>query len=310
MPERVRIGVVGLGRRWERYRPALTATASPCEVRAVCDPSPRRAVRVAGALGCEAAGGLVELLENPQLEAALILDPAWYGSWPLDRALRAGKSVLYAPPQGGAENEADDFHQHVDEPRLVAMVPFVAAIAPAVLRLRALLEKHLGPPRVVSVDGTAARPLAGTRLLSSGALLPALYLCGELIGSPPESVWAAVPQHSGMVNLTFSFPKGVAARVTLTSGGGTGWRVRVSAANGTAEAILPRALRWRDAAGDHALRLPPYRGPDDLLRRFAESVRTGKPARPSLADARRAHSWLRAARRSYAEGSPVSIGPG
>src|SRR5947209_6538868 len=98
MTGRLRVGILGLGRRWQGYRPALTGPASPVEVRAVCNPLARRAFRIARQLRCEADDGAEDLLDRPDLDALLFLDPAWHGLWPLERACRAGKPVFCAAP--------------------------------------------------------------------------------------------------------------------------------------------------------------------------------------------------------------------
>jgi predicted dehydrogenase len=308
MPNRLRVGVIGLVRRWERYRLALTEPGSPLRVRAIYDPSARRTARVARQLQCEAADGTESLLDHPKIDAVLLLDSPWHGLWSLERACQAGKPIFCAAPLTCDEGHAHELGQHFHEHSFPVMTAFATGLAPAVGRLRVLLDKHLGPVRTISCIGSIGRHATGETLLASGVLLPALHLCGELLAAAPTTVWAAAPAGSGVVNLTFAFPDGRAALVVLTAGASAGWRIAVTAEKGTAEASLPRRLRWRDAAGEHALRLPPQRTPQDLLHCFAESVRSGQPLRPSFEDACRALAWLRAARRSHAEGRAVAPG--
>ena len=47
MQVRLRVGVLGLGRRWRRYRPVIERLRRQLVVRAVCDALPRRAERQA-----------------------------------------------------------------------------------------------------------------------------------------------------------------------------------------------------------------------------------------------------------------------
>src|SRR5262245_36753781 len=84
MAARLRIGVIGLGRRWPRYRQALEALAGEVRAVAVHDPSAHRADEEARALGCEAAGGVLELLERRDVEAVLVPGGAWPGLWPVE----------------------------------------------------------------------------------------------------------------------------------------------------------------------------------------------------------------------------------
>src|SRR5437868_3285519 len=96
MAARLGIGVVGLGRRWPRYRQALAALRREARVVAVYDPAQARAREEARQLGCDAATGVIELLERDDVEAVLTLGGAWFGLWPVERTCRLGKPVLCA----------------------------------------------------------------------------------------------------------------------------------------------------------------------------------------------------------------------
>jgi predicted dehydrogenase len=187
------------------------------------------------------------------------------------------------------------------------MVALASGIAPAVARLRVLLDKHLGPVRSVSCTKSIDRVATGPALLASKTLLEGIHLCRQLIGAAPETVWAAVPEAGSMVNLTFAFPGGPVASIALTVGRSAPWRAVVSAEKGSAEALLPRRLRWQDAGGWHALCLPRERAPVVLLRRFAEAVAAGRSPQPSLEDACQAYAWLEMARRSHAESRSIGF---
>ena len=71
MSTRLRVGVIGLGRRWRRYRHALEALRKRVAVRAVCYQVARRAEDEARRLGCAAAAGPADLLERDDVDAAL-----------------------------------------------------------------------------------------------------------------------------------------------------------------------------------------------------------------------------------------------
>src|SRR5271166_5500917 len=91
---RLRVGVIGLGRRWRRYRRLLARLRDHVEVRAVCDQIAHRAEIEARQFDCAAAAGPVELLERPDVQAVLLLDAQWYGLWPLEHACRINKPIL------------------------------------------------------------------------------------------------------------------------------------------------------------------------------------------------------------------------
>jgi predicted dehydrogenase len=84
-------------------------------------------------------------------------------------------------------------------------------------------------------------------------------------------------------------------------------RFEVVAEAGTATAVLPRQLRWRDADGQHAQRLPPRSAEQSSLERFIVALRDGQPLRPCFEDAYQALTWLRAAARSRSEGTCIAL---
>jgi predicted dehydrogenase len=310
MTQRPGVGVIGLGRRWERYRPALAAADCRLAVRAVYDRFASRAADVAQEFACEVADGIEDLLDRQDLDALLLFDAAWHGLWPLERAARSNKPIFCAAPLTCDDNHADE----VVRALLGRPQPTMSALAtdslPAAARLRVLLEHQLGPPRLVSCSVHVSRQRTCQALLNSGALLPAFQLCRELLGEAPDTVWTAAPSGSGMVNVSFGFPEARAVLVSLCSGHGTGWRVVVEAERGVAAIVPPRRLKWRVASGQHSLRLPPYSKSKDLLRRFAEAVVTERQPRPTFAEVMPALAWLRAARKSHAENSPVRLADG
>src|SRR5258708_32856776 len=107
MPLRLRVGVIGLGRAWRRYLPALHWLRDRFDVRCVYDQRPRRCETTARNLGCGIAAGVVDLLERPEVEALLLLGRAWFGLWPVAQACRLGKPVFCAPSLVHDEPHAD-----------------------------------------------------------------------------------------------------------------------------------------------------------------------------------------------------------
>src|SRR3954469_5473092 len=107
MAERLRVGVVGLGRRWAApSRPALLALRDRFAVRGVTDPCPRRAARAARDLGCPAAPGVLALLDT-DLDAVLLLGRPWYRLWPLEQACRLGRPVYLGTSLAADDARAD-----------------------------------------------------------------------------------------------------------------------------------------------------------------------------------------------------------
>ncbi len=141
---RLRVGVIGLGRRWRRYRPILARLRDHIEVRTVCDQVARRAEIEARRLRCTASAGPVELLERGDVEAALLLDPQWFGLWPLEHACRAKKPVFCALSPDSDDAHADALHQQIQESGLPVFLALGPVLAPATMHLRELLTHRLG----------------------------------------------------------------------------------------------------------------------------------------------------------------------
>ncbi len=132
---RLRVGVIGLGRRWRRYRALLARLRDHVEVRAVCDHIARRADSEAQQFDCAAAVGPVELLERPDVEAVLLLDPQWYGLWSLEYACRVNKPVLCALSPTSDDTYADTLRQRIDKSGLPVLMALPPLLAPATRRL-------------------------------------------------------------------------------------------------------------------------------------------------------------------------------
>ena len=77
---------------------------------------------------------------------------------------------------------------------------------------------------------------------------------------------------------------------------------------GWATAALPDRVQWTAPDGKHG-HVPPRQRPlgQLLLERFFDAVKTGQPPEPSLEEAHRVLTWLRAAAASRAEGRRVEL---
>jgi predicted dehydrogenase len=304
MARRLRVGIIGLGRRWRRYGPALLRLGDRFAVRAVCDQVARRAEAEAKALGCAAAAGPADLVERADVDAVLLLDRQWFGLWPLERACAAGKPVFCAASPADDDAHADAVAAQVRDRGLAVFMAHPSTCSPALDRLEALLAERLGAARVVRVEqAVAAR--AGADLLRAPALLPLLARCAAVIGMRPGGVWAvASPAGLGTVVLEGD---GRAAQVSLRAGPaiGAACRVEVVAEKGTVVAELPRRVCWRDDGGLNVQRLPCRPAAEVLLERFADALRSGERPRPGFDDACAALALLRAAWRSRDEGRQV-----
>jgi predicted dehydrogenase len=305
---RLRVGVIGLGRCWRRYRPLLARLREHVEVRAVCDQIARRAEIEAQQFDCAAAAGPVELLERPDVEAVLLLDSQWYGLWPLEHVCRINKPVLCVSSPASDAAHADALRQQIQSSGLSVLMALPPLLAPATRQLREMLTHRLGQVRLVRADWSTAPHPKGD-LLDNDAVLPLLAACAWLLDDVPRSVWTLDGDRAAFVSLMLRFGCDRLAQVNLwtATAGRTPPRFEVVAEAGTATAVLPRQLRWRDADGQHAQRLPPRSAEQSSLERFILALRAGQPLRPSFEDAYQALTWLRAAAQSRSEGKCISL---
>jgi predicted dehydrogenase len=305
----LRLGVIGLGRRWRKhYLPALLRLRDRFEVRSLCDQVASRAIRQARRLGCDAAAGPTELLERSDLDAVLLCDSQWYGLWPLEPACRLGKPVFCCGSLEADDAHADSLCQQVRDSRLVVMVELAPRIQPAVQRLRELLDTSLGPARLVLGSLAEPSPRPG-RLGGSG--IAVLDACTLLLGAVPVSVQEASVESSGLTSMLLDFGNGRAAQLChyRVPSGRASVRLRVVAERGVAMAELPDRLRWTDATGRHQhtwLRERPVA--EVLLEQFHRTVVEKVPPQPSLDDAYRILGWLRTAALSQTEGKRLTLG--
>jgi predicted dehydrogenase len=308
---RLHVGVLGLGRRWRsRYRPALLALSDRFAIRAVCDPIAARAAKEARELQCAAVAGPVALLENPAIDALLLLEAPWYRLWPIEVACRAGKPVFSAPVAALAAESAP-FRQQVRDCRLPVMMGLAPRLAGPTLRVQELLRGPLGPARVVTVD--YLQPL--DREPEPGALLgpagPAvLDWCLAFFDQPPASV-QAIRASAGLASVLVEFADGRAAQVVRRQGSErkAGLRLEIVTANGTAGIDLPDRLRWRTRTSQHLERLarcPPLARV--LLEHFHQAVTERQAPQPGLDDAWMALRCLDAAKQSAPEGRRIILG--
>jgi predicted dehydrogenase len=310
MSTRLRVGVLGLGQRWQRCLALLPGLRGVLEVSAVCDPRPGRAEPAARALHCAVAAGPNDLLERDDVRALLLFDAPWYGLWPLEVAARLGKPVFCAATLAH-EKHADTLNDILTVADLPVLMALPALAAPSLARLTILLNSHLGPARLVRADRVLRPPegrnVRAADLLSGGRSLGLLHAMTVLLGGPPLSVQASAVDGGPLVTLLLE-GAGRAAQVSIwTDGVRRPCRIEVVAPHGSAVVEGARRLHWRGGDGEQLLRLPARPLLRTLLDHFARSVRARQQLRPNFSDAYQALRTLRAARLSLSEGRPVEI---
>ncbi len=288
---KVRLGVIGLGRCWEaRYRPTLARLQDRFVVTAVFDQVARRSEIVANQVRGWAAEGVAALLANPAVDAVAILAPQWFGSYALEAAARAGKPILAAVPLPELPAELD----RLDALLRARAVPFLPEFAlrfkPAAIRLRELFPPGSAAPiqlRVLLPSATA--PLAAPTEPAADpirrASLPALVDWARGFVATPDFDLAAWPDVAEQpidldavrTSITFA---GVGRAGESRSG------IEVTAGLRRAWWTEPDRLRWSDGGPIHEEPVAPASsGADRLFDQFHRVVLGLDPAAPSWDDA-------------------------
>jgi|SRR5947209_6922069 len=317
MTDLLRVGVIGLGRRWrKRYKPALRALGQRFAVRAVCDQVRERAATEARTLRCPAVAGPAALLERDDVDAVLLADVQWFGLWPVERACRFAKPVFCACPLAQDDAHADALLRQVEESRLPVMVEMAPRLAAETTRLRELLQTQLGPARRVFCDAIVPQRGAAGQAEGVGSCAASLLgglgvslpdWCAPLLGGEPGRV--KVTEVEDGQELLLDFGGGRAAEIRHRRLAGVRrLRLEVVAERGLAVAELPGQVFWTARDGKH-VHLMARREPAGrvLLERFHQAVTTGQPPEPDLRDAHRALGWLRAAVQSRQAGGWVDL---
>lgn len=302
---RLRIGVIGLGRRWPRYREALLALKGEVTVKAVCDPATAVAEQEARQLGCAAVGSVIDLVERDDVEAILLTGGQWFGLWPLTHAGRVGKPLLCAGSLV-REAQADEVRYHL-QARAAVHVTTWPAFELLTEAAAQQLGESLGSPRLALAAHVATEEVDP---LESGAALVLLQALSEVFASGPRAVTATTSRGCpGFVSVVLEFDGGV-GQLSMWGGPaevGRTW-LEVQSEGGSLRAEMPRRLSWRDAEGDHELKLPGGLAEVWVVDRFVRAVRGGERPTCPFERAYQALLWLRAARKSRAEGGVVRVG--
>lgn len=153
----VNVGIVGPGMFWEsKYEPALKGIRNRIRVRAVYDAVMNRAEQVAAELEADVSPGILALIERPDIQAVLLLDPAWYGHQPIRFAFARHKPVYVAGGLGGDTEALQQLYQEAASLGLTVMPELDHRYTPATNRLHELMATRLGKPRRIVIEAVAA----------------------------------------------------------------------------------------------------------------------------------------------------------
>jgi predicted dehydrogenase len=318
MDKVLRLGIIGLGRRWQkRYKPALRVLRGRFEVTVLCDQVQERAVREAKRMACDAAAGPTQLLERQDVDAVLFLDAQWFRLWPLERACQMGKPVFCCCSLEWDEAHADAVLRQVQESQVPVVMEMAPRFLPVTARLRSLFEGELGAPRLLLCDVVHSRQVptrceltrtperSPVASLVGGTGITLLDWCAGLLQGEPVNVTARSLEPIGFSSLFLEFAGGRGVQLTRRHGvvDRPVVRLQVVAERGSALVELPYRVSWGIKEGFHsdALReqhsLTPL-----LLEHFREVIQGVGALEPTLQDAYRVLRWLRVAVRSRDEG--------
>lgn len=318
----LRVGVIGLGDRWQkRYKPALGALKARFDIRALGDQGHQCAETEAAQLGCAALAGIGALIDNDDVEAVLLLEPQWYGLWPVEQLCRRGKPVYCGY---SLEYDADHAHgllQQAQVNKARIMIEMLPRSAPITSHLRELLAQWPQPPRLVFCDYVHPAFAPSTAVQASSPVLPALLggmgvalmdWCLGLMAGEPLRVLGCGSSSADYAAVFLEYEDGRAVRVARhrAAGARIALCLEATGAAGTVWARWPRRLRWTEPGADRSLRLAPSPPLEQrCLEQFGDAVQQGAPFEPGLETAYRALRLLRAAVKSLKEGRWVEVTP-
>lgn len=316
----LRIGVIGIGRRWHKsYKPALRRLRSSLRISVLCDAVQERAAREAKRLGCHAAAGPTHLLEHKDVEAVLLLDTQWFRLWPVGLACQLGKPVLCCGSLEYDDAHADALYRQVQESGQSVIMEMLPRFMPITRRLHRLFEAELGTPQLLECTvvrcGQPAHdhrtptvdvnPVAG---LVGGSGIAMLDWCAGFLGSEPVNVTARSLEATRFSSLFLEFAGGRGVQLTHRYGAVATVRLQVLAERGSALVKMPSRVSWITPKGFHSHTLRGQSPPAQVvLEHFRDVVQGSAAPEPTFADAYRVLRWLRVAARSREEGRLLSM---
>jgi predicted dehydrogenase len=315
--QRLRVGVIGLGRLWEtRHKPSLARLEDRFRVTAVYDTVYRRAELEAAQIGCAACEGLSALVERPDVDVIYLLSRQWFGLHPISLACAAQKPVYCALPLASDAAELESVAALVDQSGIVFMPEFARRCYPATLRLKELLATQLGPPRLIVGHSRLygfdryAMPGPTTQIAPAPLLIdPGSYLldwCCFVFQTLPHLLQGmkcqvlAAPDRSDsepdFESFTAVFSGGATAQISFGRYHRTAWGdasrflpqpgFQVLAERGAAWLEMPEKILWANssASKEERLALEPTVG-DVLNDQFHRLVRGDHSLAPTIRDA-------------------------
>jgi predicted dehydrogenase len=313
--QRLRVGVIGLGRLWEtRHKPSLLRLEDRFHVTAVYDTVYRRAELEAAQIGCAACEGLSALVERSDVDVIYFLSRQWFGLHPINLACHARKPVYCALPLANDLLELESLAVLVEQSGIVFMPEFARRCYPATLRLKELLATQLGPARLIvghsrlygfdryAVPGPTTQITPAPLLIDPGSYL--LDWCCFVFQTIPHSIHGTQCQvivasdrsEPDFESFTAVFSSGASAQISFGRYHRTAWGdasrflpqpgFQVFAERGAAWLEMPEKILWSNSSGskEERLALEPTVG-DVLNDQFYHLVHGDHSLAPTIRDA-------------------------
>ena len=148
----IQVGLVGVGPQWERFRPALARLRQPIHVEAVYDPVFARAETACQELEADPVQGISALAGRGNVEAILVMDPAWTRTAVAPLLARQSKPVFFAPwPFSGRGRGIHPDALQGDSDSLIVPAMW-RRFFPAAIRLQELFATEIGQPYEIDID--------------------------------------------------------------------------------------------------------------------------------------------------------------
>lgn len=314
------VGLIGLGPEWEaRFRPALLNLRHRMRVRVLQSAVVSLADQTAAELQCEAAYGLLSVMERPEVRALLILDTAWYGTIPAEFACRVGKPAFLAGRLTEWIPRAKEILPLAAESGTTLMPDFGHRYTPATSRLKELIASRLGRPDTVIVHSRVSATVKSNDSSTDihDAWLESLDWACHLAGTAPAEVRCSdvvSGAASSAREISIGFRRSAAggappsARVVVEPSIDTGWFAEVRCRKGIARLHGDTQIEWEDATEKRSESLVGERNDVEvMLDHFSRRVVGGLIPVPTLDDLWRAIRLLEAADRSRQTGKPQAF---
>lgn len=276
------------------------------------------------------------VMENPALDAVLVLEDDWYQLMPLFAACDYGKAVFCGAELILDPTSASQIKNRIQTAGIAFMTEFPRRFAPATLRLKELIATRLGRPRLLFCHRRLAcesKDLQRGWSLDARAqreLIELVDWCSYIVADTPTWIQSIKhtsnhqPHYSDYQILSLGFgqpetdPHAILAQVSCGAYIPDVWReaiayrppaaIQVCCEKGLAFVDLPTTLVWFDDAGRHQEALDTELSVgQQMLTQFHHAITSLVRKANNLEDTCRALRILDLAKKSTELGARVAI---